>query len=161
MRLSRQTTETRRLEMVSQRLDGLDARADAMAERVAELEDRAARLEYREGQIIALLRNPREWKHWPSFILDNDLTAKQVKGICDVLEQTYQSLSRGEAIEAREFEKQLLPHIPEKEKPSGTCAYDFVKGILMTISETGQWPGLPGHFRQAFNVPTIREKLTG
>jgi hypothetical protein len=85
--------------------------------------------------------------------LDDDLTLNQVKGICDVLEQTYQALHKGGAIEAKDFERQLLPHIPAKAKNLDTCAYDFIKGLLMTIAQTGQWDGVCDRFRRDFNVP--------
>jgi len=124
-----------------------------MPERLDELESRVARLEHRQGLMEALL-DPRRGPLM-HFYLETNMSAEQAHGVMDTVESTYQAvIVRGETVTAREFETRLLPLMPEKEK----CrAYDFVKRLLITFDETGQWYELVEHYRQDFNVPRIRQ----
>lgn len=93
-------------------------------------------------------RNPFQY-----FIVESGLTDEQVKQICALMEETYTALVKRKApTDAYEFEKQMMVHLPEKQKMGGV-AYNFMKGLLITFDQTGQWPEVVEHYRRDFNVP--------
>lgn len=129
-----------------------------LARQLGELEKRVARMEYRESHLISLARKGPFW-HLSGFVLENDLNAEQIQGICDVMESFHKSLEKGEPVEASQFEECLRPHIPEKQKPGGHC-YPFIQCLLITFTMTGQWDDVCNRFRSDFNVPS-EDRLMG
>ena len=118
------------------------------------LENRLDRLEYRQDKIFQVLRSEGQTDSdaiWTMFTLENDLNANQEKGICDVLNDAHNKLEAGESLEEEDFEQQLSPHIPEKEKPDGQV-YDFIQRLLGRLTRIGQWNDVCERFRPAFNV---------
>jgi hypothetical protein len=117
--------------------------------RLDDLEKRVTRLEYREDKIISIFR--QEFVPLELFILQSDLNAEQVQGICDVMEYTHKMLAGGKPIDTKDFEKRLLSYIPEKEKPGG-IAYPFIQCMLGTFTRTGQWSDVCKHFKRDYSI---------
>jgi hypothetical protein len=125
---------------------------DELLRRVAALEATVVKLE-RQVDYLDALRYDRSG--WQELKLDYDLTQTQTNGICDVLEEAYQLIQQGHPLNSGQLEKRLAPHLSEKAAPGPLrVPYNFIKSLLMLIQDTGQWPGLPDHYRRDFNVPT-------
>jgi hypothetical protein len=124
----------------------LSSEIGSMEERIAELEQRIERLEFREAQLILALNESMRPR--ALFTLDHDLTRDQVEGIRDVTDRAWQVL-KTTPLTPVEFECDLLPFIPERERAS---AYSFIQGWLGTIQDMGAWLELVDHYRADFNV---------
>lgn len=147
---------TRMVERSSAISDEEDAVPDALERRLTALEQRVSRQEHREVWMLKLLCN-EPMAPFAHFVLENDLDAEQIKGLEDAMEAAHNKLVQVESLDALDFEKQLLPHIPPAEKPHG-LGYSFVQRLLTTYARTGQWQDVVEHFRLDFNVPR-QEKL--
>lgn len=126
-----------------------------LEQRIADLEKHVERLQYREGWLLRLLDSRKDPLAY--FVLETDLNAKHVPGVAAVMETAHKALEAGQPLEALDFEKQLSPYIPAKEKPGGT-AYSFIQRLLIMFNQTGQWQDVVEHFRRDFNVPAGKTK---
>ena len=115
-------------------------------------EDRLDRLEYRQEQILSVLFHGKDHPAGmlAMFVLDQDMNAQQIAGVCEVMEIAHKTLEAGEPLETDEFEKQLLPHIPAAKKRGGPQM--FIQYTLLTFTETGQWSDVCEHFRDSYNA---------
>ncbi len=119
-------------------------------DRLGGLEARIKRLEYREGQILQLVDSHNA--PFALFVLQYDLDAEQVEGICEVMEYAHNTLSTDAPIDEMDFEKRLLPYIPPKERAS---AYLFVQGVMASFCRSGQYNYLYEHLKPKFNLPRL------
>ena len=119
-------------------------------QRIADLEKQVERLQYREGWLLRLLDSRKDPLAY--FVLETDLTAQHAQGLAAVMESAHKTLEAGHPLGALDFQKQLSPHIPAKEKPGG-IADSFIRRLLIMFAQTGQWQDVVEHFQRDFNVP--------
>lgn len=85
------------------------------------------------------------------FVLDEDMNAQQIAGVCEVMEIAHKTIEAGEPLEENEFEKQLLPCIPVAKQRPG-YPHMFIQYMLLTFAKTGQWDDVCEHFRDSYNA---------
>jgi hypothetical protein len=120
---------------------------------MSDLEQRVARLERQIAWMYQLV--DRDKNQWVRFCLENDFTPEQSQKIAEVFDAAHVALETNKPLTAADFERQLLAHIPQNEKPLGH-AYSFIRGLFIALAVDGcRWQDVVRHYGSEWHIPPL------